>query len=165
MEENSVKELCGNTKLKLKEAITKLEVFLNHFSLDELTIDSEETQEFYQGYLSDLRHLLVFSEVAFEKLGVILRRPNFKMENAEKVLYDIYHNAVNHFFYPKHESYSEDGRYAYTGKDAIRFRKETNPKLKEVTLDLSVIYEQIRDDLGYYENEYISKRHMQGNKG
>src|SRR4051812_34008376 len=114
----NVKNLCETTKAKLSEAIAKMEAFLNEHSLQKLNADSDSVMEdFYRGYLSDTRHLLVFSEVAYEKLGVSLRRPTFNVEYAEKVLYEVYHSSVNNFFYPKHECYSEDGRYAYTGQD------------------------------------------------
>jgi hypothetical protein len=162
---DNVKNLCETTRTKLKEATAKLELFLNHYSLNELVVENDlALEEFYQGYLSDLRHLLVFSEVAYEKLGISLRRPNFNMEYAEKILYDVYHNAVNNFFYPKNECYSEDGRYAYTGQDAIRFRKKPTREVRDITLELSKIFEELRDELSYYETDYITQRRMQGEK-
>lgn len=162
----NVKLLCEDTKSKLKLAIEKLEFFLNHHSLVQLVNqdDDGELDEFYKGYLSDLRHLLVFSEVANEKLGISLRRPNFNMDYAEKVLYDVYHNAVNNFFYPKNECYSEDGRYAYTGQDAIRFRKKPAREARDITLELSKIFEELREDLSYYETDYITQKRMQGER-
>lgn len=121
---NNIRQLCEATRENLKRAAEKLEAFLNEHSLPQLMEGQEEDRAlFYQGFLSDLRHLLVFSEVCYEKLGVALRRGTFDEEAAEKVLYHVYHDCVNNFFYPKNESYSEDGRYAYTGQDAIRFRK------------------------------------------
>lgn len=160
-----VKNLCETTRTKLKEAIAKMELFLNHHSLKQLDAnDDAAMEEFYRGFLSDLRHLSVFSEVAYEKLGVSLRRPNFNVEYSEKVLYDVYHNCVNNFFYPKNECYSEDGRYAYTGQDAIRFRKKPSREVRDITLELSKIFEELREDLAYYETDYITQRRMQGEK-
>ncbi len=161
-----VKALCEKTRSKLKEAIAKMEHFLNHHSLDALCAgnDDPEMEEFYRGFLSDLRHLLVFSEVNVEKLGVALRRPAFNADNGERILYDVYHNCINIFFYPKNECYSEDGRYAYTGQDAIRFRKKPSREVRDITLELSKIFEELREELAYYETEYITKRRMQGER-
>ncbi|GAB7053740.1 MULTISPECIES: YpuI family protein [Paenibacillus] len=161
----NVKNLCETTRAKLSEAIAKMETFLNERSLQQLNTDKDEAmEEFYKGYLSDIRHLLVFSEVSYEKLGVALRRPNFNVEYAEKVLYEVYHSCVNNFFYPKNECYSEDGRYAYTGQDAIRFRKKPTREVRDLTIELSKIFETLRDELAYYETDYITQKRMQGEK-
>jgi hypothetical protein len=161
----NVKNLCESTKTKLSEAIAKMEQFLNEHSLQQLNTDVDSTMEdFYKGYLSDTRHLLVFSEVAYEKLGVSLRRPSFNVEYAEKVLYEVYHSCVNNFFYPKNECYSEDGRYAYTGQDAIRFRKKPSREVRDLTIELSKIFENLREDLSYYETDYITQKRMQGER-
>jgi len=160
-----VKGLCETTRAKLQEAIVKMEQFLNQHSLPQLVIENDPSmEEFYRGYLSDTRHLLVFCEVAYEKLGIALRRPQFNEEYSEKVLYDVYHSCVNRFFYPKHECYSEDGRYAYTGQDAIRFRKKPIREVRDLTIELSKMFEEIREDLSYYETDYITQRRMQGDR-
>lgn len=160
-----VKNVCETTRTKLKEAIAKLELFLNNHALTQLNDENDpEMEEFYRGYLTDMRYLLVFCEVVYEKLGVSLRRPTFNDEYAEKVLYDAYHNCVNGFFYPKNECYSEDGRYAYTGQDAIRFRKKPTRIVRDLTIELSKIFEEMREDLAYYETDYITQRRMQGER-
>lgn len=57
----NVKNLCETTRAKLSEAIAKMETFLNERSLQQLNTDKDEAmEEFYKGYLSDIRHLLVF---------------------------------------------------------------------------------------------------------
>jgi hypothetical protein len=162
---DQVKALCELTKTSLNDAIKRLEQFLNSITLQELLQDNEtDMQEFYQGYLSDLRQLLVFSEVYYEKLGTQLRRPTFNVEQAERVLYDTYHQCVNRFYYPKNECYSEEGRYAYTGQDAIRFRKKPGRIARDIVMDCSLIYEQLREQLGYYETEYVNQRRLQGER-
>jgi hypothetical protein len=159
----NIKGLAESSREKLKAAIDPIEQFLNHNALEQLVQeDNPESASFYSGLLSDLRHLLVYSEVAYEKLGAILRRPNFDNELAERALYDVYHNGVNAFFYPKNECYSEDGRYAYTGQDAIRFRVKPVRSARDVILSVSRIYEELRDDLSYYESDYLTQRRMQG---
>lgn len=165
MTTGQVKNLCETTRTKLKVAIAKMELFLNHYSLPQLLTENDPAMdEFYRGYLSDTRHLLVFCEVSYEKLGVSLRRPNFNEDFAERSLYDIYHNCVNGFFYPQNECYSEDGRYAYTGQDAIRFRKKPSREARNLTIELSKIFEELREDLSYYETDYITQKRMQGDR-
>lgn len=165
MSAGNVQKLCETTKEKLKSAIERMEVFLNEYSIPQLAAETdEETLQFYKGFLSDLRHLLVFSEVSTEKLGIALRRANFDTDFAEKALYNVYHHCVNNFFYPKCEGYSEDGRYAYTGQDAIRFRIKPVRPVRDIILDITKIYEDLRDDLTYYESDYLTERRMQSQR-
>ncbi|MEK3881599.1 YpuI family protein [Paenibacillus sp. PL2-23] len=166
MPSTNVKALAESTREKLKGAVAQLEPFLNQYALSQLTEDQagEDAVLFYKGLLSDLRHLLVYSEVSVEKLGVLLRRPNFDMEFGERALYEVYHHCVNAFFYPKNECYSEDGRYAYTGQDAIRFRFKPVREARNVVLGVSKVFEELRDDLSYYESDYMTQRRMQGQK-
>ncbi|RAR45576.1 YpuI family protein [Paenibacillus sp. MDMC362] len=165
MPADNLQNLCSESREKLKSAISIMETFLNEHALSQLvTEQDEETVRFYKGFLSDVRHLLVFSEVSYEKLGVVQRRPNFDIDFAEKALYNLYHRCVNSFFYPKNESYSEDGRYAYTGQDAIRFRKKPVRPARDVIMNITKIYEELRDDLAYYESDYLTERRMQSEK-
>lgn len=165
MPADNLQNLCSESREKLKSAISIMETFLNEHALSQLvTEQDEETVHFYKGFLSDVRHLLVFSEVFYEKLGVVQRRPNFDIDFAEKALYNLYHRCVNSFFYPKNESYSEDGRYAYTGQDAIRFRKKPVRPARDVIMNITKIYEELRDDLAYYESDYLTERRMQSEK-
>ncbi len=161
-----LKTLSESTRSKLKDTIHLLEPFLNHNGLLELTKDDqeEEAQLFYKGLLSDLRHLLVFSEVCDEKLGILLRRPNFDFDQAGRLLYETYHQCVNAFFYPRNECYYEDGRLAYTGLDSIRYRYKPNLETRELIQRLSQFFQELRDELSYYENDYMTQRRMQGQK-
>ncbi|WP_106768339.1 YpuI family protein [Paenibacillus faecalis] len=165
MPADNLQNLCSETREKLKTAINLVETFLNENALPQLVVEQdEETIYFYKGFLSDLRHLLTFSEVCYENLGIVQRRPNFDVDFAEKELYRVYHRCVNSFFYPKNESYSEDGRYAYTGQDAIRFRKKPVRPARDVIMNITKIYEEIRDDLSYYESDYLTARRMQAER-
>jgi len=158
----NVQKLCETTREKLKFAIEKMELFLNQNALPQFGSEQDEEMiHFYQGFLSDLRHLLVFSEMSYEKLGVALRRATFDESFAQKALYNVYHYGVNNFFYPKNESYSEDGRYAYTGQDAIRFRKKPVRQARDIIMEITKVYEELRDDLTYYESDYLTERRMQ----
>lgn len=157
----NVQKLSESTREKLKPAMEKMEEFLNEYSLQALTAENGvDSVAFYKGFLSDLRHLLVFSEVSYEKLGVVIRRANFDMDFAEKALYNAYHHCINSFFYPKNECYSEDGRYAYTGQEAIRFRQTPVKPVRDIILEINKIYEELRDDLAYYESDYLTQRRM-----
>ncbi|WP_138493250.1 DUF3907 family protein [Paenibacillus pinistramenti] len=162
MPEANTRDLCEAARNKLKSAAERLETFLNQYSLPQLAEEQdEESVRYYKGFLSDLRHLLVFAESNYEKLGVLLRRSNFDKEAAEKALYHVYHDCVNLFFYPHSESYSEDGRYAYTGQEAIRFRKKPAAEARQVIYDITINFEELRDDLTYYESDYLTQRRMQ----
>ena len=166
MPSDNVRQLTESTRARLKEAIDQLEPFLNGHSLRDLAGEDAgpEIVAFYKGLLSDLRHLLVFSEVVYEKLGVALRRANFDEDFAERALYEAYHQCVNAYFYPKNEGYSEDGRYAYTGQDAIRFRVKPVRAARDIVLGVNKIFEDLREELAYYESEYLIRRRMQGQK-
>lgn len=156
-----VRQLCQSTREKLKQAVDITETFLNSVTLSALAGTGDaETEEFYRCYLSDLRHLLVFSQLNYEKLGVALRRKAFQVDFAERILHETYHTSVNSFFFPKNECYSEDGRYVYTGKDAIRFRKKPVPEVRDLTNELFKIFEEMRDELSYYDTDYITKQKM-----
>ncbi|WP_270172251.1 YpuI family protein [Paenibacillus sp. SYP-B4298] len=167
MTSTNVKQLCEETRGKLKQSVSQLEEFLNQHSLSDLNSGQQEmenSESFYKGLLSDLRHLLVFSEVSYEKLGVALRRPNFDQEFAERALYEVYHQCVNAYFYPKNEGYSEDGRYAYTGQEAIRFLQKPVQPVRDIVLGVSKVYEELRDDLSYYESDYMTQQRMMRQK-
>ncbi|GGG10508.1 YpuI family protein [Paenibacillus abyssi] len=166
MPSTNVKQLSESTREKLKLAIGQLETFLNENAMPQLTAghEGDDAAQFYKGLLADLRHLLVFSEVSYEKLGVALRRPNFDTEFADRALYEVYHQCVNAYFYPKNEGYSEDGRYAYTGQDAIRFLFKPVRAARDIVLNISKIYEELRDDLAYYESDYMTQLRMQRQK-
>jgi hypothetical protein len=158
-----LKEVCEESYNRLKKVCSSLETFLNNTSLPQLmskTSQSEEYETYYKSYLSDLRHLLVNCENAYERLGITLRRSTFNKEFAEENLYLVYHTCINLFFYPKGEVYEEDGRNSYTGRDAIIFHKEVTPELRALTLGLSKEFEYLRDELQYYETDYITMKRM-----
>lgn len=158
-----LKDMCEMTYQRLKKVSARLEDYLNQVNLRMLMSSAEQNEdaeEYYKGYLQDLRHLLINCENSYEKLGVSLRRATFNRDFAEDALYQAYHLCVNGFFYPKNESYEEDGRHSYTGRDAIAFKFEVHPDLREVTLELSKIFEELRDDLMYYETDYVTTKRM-----
>jgi predicted mannosyl-3-phosphoglycerate phosphatase (HAD superfamily) len=149
---NNTKQMCEELQRDLKKIKEELKDFLNYQSIKDLGSLDEENIKYYEGFLFDLRHLSVFSEMYYEKVSNILRRPSFNEEQAKKCFYETYQNCINSFFYPKYESYSEDGRYAYTGQDSIRFRRDAKKEFKKIVISLSKTFEKIREDLHYFEN-------------
>ena len=163
MPDTQLREICEESYKRLKKVSMELEKFLNATTLAQLvqsSPDPEQYEAYYRDYLSDLRHLLVNSENAYEKLGICLRRAQFNKDFAQEVLYLVYHTCINTFFYPKGEVYEEDGRNSYTGRDAIIFHKEVTPELKALTLGMSKVFEYLRDELQYYETDYVTMKRM-----
>lgn len=166
MPEYETKQLCENTKAELTEVVSKLSGYLNYHAVPQLLGDEDppdgDKRTYYEEYLADLRRLLVSCERGVEKLALVLRRPDFHLDFAERVLHDIVHTCISNFFYPQHEVYEEDGRNAYTGKDAIRFRrKDVDESLKKLTISLSKTFEFLREELHYYETDYVTQMRLQ----
>lgn len=168
MPETQIKELVLLSQDLLTKVQKPLEHFLNHYALPQLNITSndEKNKENYslktQNLLSDLRHLLVACENTQNKLGIVNRSNTFKKEYAEHVLYETMHLCVNKFYYPEHEIFEEDGRNSYTGKDAIKFSFEPHPEIKETVLLISKHFEVLREELTYYETDYVTKKRLEG---
>lgn len=159
------KELCVMVKDKLKEAIEKLDQFLNYTAvpqlLEEFLPATAEQEEYVRECLRDLRHLSVACELDYEKVSLVLRRAKFNQEHAEKVLSEIVHSSVSMFYQPNHEVYMEDGRYSYTWGDAITFRKTPPVSLSQLILSLSKVFGKLRDELDYYGTDYMARNHLQ----
>jgi hypothetical protein len=164
MPAEQTRQLCVFVKDKLKEAKEELNHFLNYTHVPMLLGEKENdsAQEAYIcEYLQDLRHLSVACELGYEKVSLVLRRAKFNHEFAEKVLSEIVHSCIYAFYYPKHEVYEEDGRYTYTQMDAIKFRQTPPEALRKITVSLSKIFEALRDELDYYETDYITRIRLQ----
>lgn len=167
MPDTQIKELVTLTLNLLTKSQIELENFLDNYSLKEIMkgIDDDNKEEITlktKYLLSDLRHLLVGCENRITKLGVITRSSQFNKEFAEFVLYETVHLCVNKFYYPEHEIYEEDGRNSYTGKDAIKFSFNPHPVIKELILSLSKNFEVLREELIYYETDYVTKKRLEG---
>lgn len=161
MSATHLKQLCEDTFTRLKKVSMELERFLNKETLSSLVAksgDPEEYEIYYRHFISDLRHLLVYSENAYERLGVCLRRAKFNAAYAEEVLSEVYHNCVNNFYYPKGEGYDES---VYNGQEAIIFRKEITPELRQLMLVLSQLFSKMRSDLQVYETGYLQRQSLQ----
>lgn len=157
-QEADVKESCKGAYDGLKTACSDLEQFLNEVTLSDLVRrsagDKKAYEAFYRSLLSDFRHLYVYCENAYERLGLCLRRASFPPEQAMKILYWVYHKCIHTFFCPKGEAYEEESRYCFTGNDAIRFRKEVPSNVRTLTMTLQPTFEKLREDLQPYGDEY-----------
>jgi hypothetical protein len=149
---------------QLKQACEELDRFLNHTSVLDLLREAEEDKEGLEDYLCeflrDMRLLSVLCEAAREKASLVLRRGRFREDWAEKVLSEIMHSCVYAFYFPKNEVYEEDGRYSYTGQEAIKFRMAPPKPLRKLVLSLSRIFETLREELDYYETDYHTRVRM-----
>jgi hypothetical protein len=165
MPAEQIKDLCKLTRDRLKVVNEHLEGFLNGYHipklLEESDVRDEETETYLKEYVSDLRHLLVACEIGYEKVSLVLRRAKFNPAFAEKVLHEVVHVCIYNFYYPRNEVYEEDGRYCYTAQDAIRFRQQPPESLRKLTLSLSKVFEELRDELEYYETDYETRMRMQ----
>ncbi|MBA4492810.1 DUF3907 family protein [Paenactinomyces guangxiensis] len=165
MPAEETKQLCILTREKLRDAKQELEQFLNNHCVTQLTEGQTdqpaETEAYICDFLADLRHLSVACELGYEKVSLVLRRAKFNHDFAEKVLSEIVHSCIYCFYYPRNEVYEEDGRYSYTSVDAIKFRQTPPEPLRQITVSLSKIFEILRDELEYYETDYVTRIRMQ----
>ncbi len=153
-----LQNLCLETRKKLKTMQEPLENFLNEHNLSSMLLTNEEAEILYlKDLFSDLRHLLVNIEEIDEKLTKILRNKSFQTNTCEQTLYEITQQVVNQFFNPPHDGYEEDGRHSYTNRDAIRFRQTVKQNLQQLIISLSKVCETLREDLAYYESDYLTK--------
>lgn len=164
MPESQIKELINLSSDSIKKIQKPLEDFLNHYTLNELNLSNNEPiiEQKNKEFLSDMRHLLVSCENTLNKLRIVLQSNKFNKDLAEHALYETVHLCVNKFFYPEHEVYEEDGRNSYTGKDAIKFTFDPHPALKELVVSLSKYFEVLREELNYYETDYVTKKRLEG---
>jgi hypothetical protein len=156
----------GNTIVKtqieevrefLADSVLKLETFLNETTLSKLSHGQEADEEYYRSVLSSLRKLTVYCEEGLDACKVILQAEVFSKPAAEKTLYRIYYQCIEEFFSPKSDAWYEDSRSAYTGKNAIKFRKIVSSELSDLLLSLESGFQRIREELEYYETDYRTK--------
>ncbi|MDR6227416.1 DUF3907 family protein [Desmospora profundinema] len=165
MSVEQTKDRCRLIRDKLRNVNQLLEDYLNHTHLG-ILLDEEpggEEQEMYlKEFLSDLRHLSVSCELRYEKVSLLLRRAHFNEESAERILKEMVHTSIHHFFYPKNEVYEEDSRCSYTNRDPIQFRGNPPSSLKRLVIRLSAIFVELREELECYEQDTHTRIQWQG---
>lgn len=156
----------GNTIVKtqieevsefLAGTVLNLESFLNENTLSKLEGGQQADNGYYRTILSSLRKLTVYCEEGLDACKVILQAELFSKPAAEKTLYRIYYQCIEEFFSPKSDAWYEDSRSAYTGKNAIKFRKPVASEIKELLLSLESGFQRMREELEYYETDYRTK--------
>ena len=152
-----VKTQLNDVKEFLNKTINSLEDFLNEKTLTNLKPENEEERTYLKLILSNLRKLVVYSEEGLEACKVILQSESFQKSAAEKTLYRIYHQCIEEFFSPKNDSWYEDSRSAYTGKNSIKFYKNVSDELRQLVKSLEGDYQRVREELEYYETDYRTK--------
>ncbi|MBD3109728.1 YpuI family protein [Bacillus sp. AGMB 02131] len=145
-----VSEFLGTT-------VKDLEEYLNVTTKDSLLHEQNANEDYYKSLLSNLRRLVVYCEEGYEACNIVLNNEVFHKIAAEKTLYKIFHQCIEEFFSPKNDSWYEDSRSAYTGKNSIKFHQEVAPSLSDLIKRLESGFQSVREDLEYYETDYRTK--------
>lgn len=153
-----VQSQTEQTKDFLESVTNDIGNFLNATTLNSLLKEEPEgNNDYFKGLLSSLRRLYVFCEEGLDASKVILNGDKFRKGAAEKTLYWIYHQCVQEFYSPKNENWYEDSRSAYTGKNAIKYFQTTPESVKQLMASLEKGFQEIREELEYYETDYKTK--------
>lgn len=145
-----VKNFLGNT-------VIEMENFLNETTLSGLLQEKTGDEIYYKNVMANIRKLLVYCEEGLDACTVILLGEPFQKGAAEKTLYRIYHQCIDEFFSPKNDSWFENSRSAYTGKNSIRFHSEVPESILFLFRNLEGPFQTIREELEYYETDYRTK--------
>lgn len=139
----------------LNHVVKEVDTYLdNHRLAGLLEEQGSKDIEYYRSLLKSLRRLEVICDEAKDTIGVILQSEVFRKTAAERTLYGIYHQCIAEFFSPKGDSWYEDSRAAYTDKNAINFHYEPPKSLKDLMFKLEKPFQEIREELDYYEADY-----------
>ncbi|GAA0347032.1 YpuI family protein [Bacillus carboniphilus] len=157
MAQSLVKTQIQQANTVLEKNVNRMEMFLNHTTIETLQDEELGDLSYYKGLLSSLRRLCVYCEDAFETCQVIVNQENFSKPAAERTLYRIFHQCIEEFFSPRADLWYEDSRSAYTGKNSIKFRKKAPSSFQELFLDLEQPFQKLREELEYYETDYATK--------
>lgn len=152
-----VKSQLEDVKGFLSKTVVILEDFLNEVTMTSLKSEKQGDEQYYKLIMSNLRKLLVYCEEGLDACSVILQADTFPKAAAEKTLYRIFHQCIEEFFAPKSDVWFEDSRAAYTGKNAIKFRKDAPESVVVLIKSLEADFQQVREELEYYETDYRTK--------
>ena len=142
----------------LENTVEQIGTFLNHTTIESLKEEEPNgDREYYKSLLASLRRLYVFCEEGLDACQVILNAEKFRKGAAEKTLFWVYHQCIQEFYSPKHDKWYEDSRSAYTGKNAIRFYDKTPDSLKMLIASLEKDFQDMREELEFYETDYKTK--------
>ncbi|MBB6455289.1 hypothetical protein HNQ94_003789 [Salirhabdus euzebyi] len=163
---NTVVELqMQDVKQFLSNTVNELSDYLNSHSLDILLDENgSKKEDYYEKLLKSLRRLEVFCSDALDAVSIIVKSEPFRKSAAEQTLYRIYHKCILEFFSPKDDIWYEDSRAAYTGKNSICFHETPPESFQRLLTSLEKEFQQVREELDYYETDYQTKMVMQNNE-
>ncbi|MFC4324118.1 YpuI family protein [Litchfieldia salsa] len=141
----------------LRNSVSSITNYLNQTTIDSLINEADGEKEYFESLLSNIRRLVVFCEEGLDACQVVLTNEPFRKGAAEKTLYKIYHQCIEEFFSPKNDSWYEDSRSAYTGKNALTFRQTPPPSTEKLLSSLEASFQSIREELEFYETDYRTK--------
>ncbi|WLR49631.1 DUF3907 family protein [Bacillus tianshenii] len=142
----------------LNDVSGKVGGFLNDITLQQLVADNQDgNEEYFARLLGNMRRLYVFCEEGLDACNVVLKGEKFRKGAAEKALYWVYHQCIQEFYSPRNDSWYEDSRSAYTGKNAIKFAEPAPTAIKELIASLEQSFQEMREELEYYETDYKTK--------
>ncbi|MCD5323048.1 MULTISPECIES: DUF3907 family protein [Pontibacillus] len=161
MSNQMVRAQMEEVKDILQQSVTDTNDYLNQQSMGAMLLEEgSHHKEYYKLLLKALRRLEVFCDEAYDAVQVILKSESFRKPAAERTLYGIYHQCVMEFFSPKGDIWYEDSRAAYTGNNAIKYHHEPPQSFKKLIVKLEKSFQQMREDLAYYETDYHTKMVM-----
>lgn len=142
----------------LDHVVKEIGSYLNKTTMESLLTEEPDGKlNHYDGILASLRRLYVFCDEGLDACNVILNAEEFRKAASEKTLYWIYHQCIQEFYSPKNDKWFEDSRSAYTGKNAIKFYETTPESIKKLMASLEKDFQEIREELEYYETDYRTK--------
>lgn len=161
MSNQMVRAQMEEVKGILKKSVADTNDYLNQQSIGAMLLEEgSKDQEYYKLLLKALRRLEVFCDEAYDAVQIILHSETFRKPAAERTLYGIYHQCIMEFFSPKGDIWYEDSRAAYTGKDAIKYHHEPPQSFRVLIVELEKAFQQMREELAYYETDYHTKMVM-----
>jgi hypothetical protein len=152
-----VKAQTEQVEVFLGNVVKQLNTFLNQSTISSLLDETAGDETYYEDLFRNLRRLSVYCEEGLETCRIVLQNEPFRKPAAEKALYKIYHQCIEEFYNPKNDVWYEDSRSAYTGKNAIKYRHPAPDTLKAMIASLESGFQEIREELEYYETDYRTK--------
>ncbi|WP_078413644.1 DUF3907 family protein [Priestia abyssalis] len=152
-----VKSQIELVEQKLASSVKELNQYLNHVTILSLKEEIQGEESDYALLLSNLRRLAVFCEEGLDACRVISGTEPFRKAAAERTLYRIYHQCIEEFYNPKHDLWYEDSRSAYTGRNAIKYRKAAPQSIEKLISSMESDFQLMREELQFYETDYVTK--------
>ncbi|WP_204524714.1 YpuI family protein [Litchfieldia alkalitelluris] len=152
-----VKSQIEQVELFLRKTVLDITTYLNQTTISSVMDEVEGDKEYFESLLSNIRRLVVYCEEGLDACQVVLANEPFRKGAAEKTLYKIYHQCIEEFFSPKNDSWFEDSRSAYTGKNALTFRQTPPPSVGKLLSSLEGGFQAVREELEFYETDYRTK--------